>query len=215
MNIYISIDGVLRNFINRFHYHYEQAYIDVEENEDDFEYKVIEPLTNINISDHFIFQSKEQEDYFRYIEYPMELYGHSPVSYNGVNNDINKLVFENKDHTITLVGLDELGKAKPATLFFLSKNGFMGNNIKSIKTENLDENWNKCDVWITDCKKIVDSCPNDKVVIKFNTTYNQYFTNKKEITKLTEIQEPWLKSLEKPTTLTLTESQTNVEQEKI
>jgi hypothetical protein len=91
----------------------------------------------------------------------------------------------------------------------------MGNNIKSIKTENLDENWNKCDVWITDCKKIVDSCPSDKVVIKFNTTYNQYFTNKKEITKLTEIQEPWLKSLEKPTTLTLTESQTNVEQEKI
>ena len=60
MNIYISIDGVLRNFINRFHYHYEQAYIDVEENEDDFEYKVIEPLTNINISDHFIFQSSDR-----------------------------------------------------------------------------------------------------------------------------------------------------------
>jgi hypothetical protein len=125
------------------------------------------------------------------------------------------MIFDNPEHNFTLVGLDELGKAKPATLFFLSKNGFMGNNIKSIKTENLDENWNKCDVWITDCKKIVDSCPSDKVVIKFNTTYNQYFTNKKEITKLTEIQEPWLKSLEKPTTLTLTESQTNVEQEKI
>jgi hypothetical protein len=104
-----------------------------------------------------------------------------------------------------------LGKAKPATLFFLSKNGFLGNNIKFIKSDEIENNWNKCDVWITDNKNILDLCPEDKDVIKFNTTYNQHFTNKKEISKLTEIQEPWLNSLEKTTTLISTESQINVE----
>ena len=60
MKIYISIDGVLRNIINRFHYHYENAFIDVDETEegDSFEYKVIEPITNDNLSNHFLFQSK-------------------------------------------------------------------------------------------------------------------------------------------------------------
>ena len=77
----------------------------------------------------------------------------------------------------------------------------------------IEDNWKQCDVWITDNKKIIDLIPENKTGIKFNTTYNQFFTYKKEITKLTEIQEPWLKFLENPTTLTLTESQKNVEQE--
>ena len=214
MEIFISIDGVIRNTIQKFDYHYKDSYLD-SESEDDFENNITEPIQNDNLINSYKFQSQEEFEYFLFVEYPIEIFGHAGLSYSTTFTDLHKMIFDNPEHNFTLVGLDELGKAKPATLFFLSKNGFMGNNIKSIKTENLDENWNKCDVWITDCKKIVDSCPNDKVVIKFNTTYNQYFTNKKEITKLTEIQEPWLKSLEKPTTLTLTESQTNVEQEKI
>ena len=188
MNIYISIDGVLRNFINRFHYHYEQAFIDVEESEDNFEYKVIEPLSNKTISDHFIFQSKDQEDYFQYIEYPMELYGHSPVSYNGVSNDLNKFIYDNKEHNITLVGLDELGKARPATFFFLSKNGIMVNNLKYILTENLDKEWENVDLWISDNEKILASKPEGKRYIQFETPYNGYFTYEEKINKITEIK---------------------------
>lgn len=187
MNIYISIDGVLRNFINRFHYHYEQAYIDVEETDDTFEYKVIEPLTNINISDHFIFQSKEQQDYFQYIEYPMELYGHSPVSYNGVNNDINKLVFENKEHTITLVGLDELGKSRAATFFFLSRNGIMVNNVKFVLANDLEKEWENVDLWISDSKKILDTKPENKKFILFQTKYNEHIECENKIDKLNDL----------------------------
>jgi hypothetical protein len=40
---------------------------------------------------------------------------------------------------------------------------------------------------ITDDKRIVDLCPKRKKVYKFNTIYNQFFTNKKEINKLSEI----------------------------
>jgi Cu+-exporting ATPase len=75
------------------------------------------------------------------------------------------------------------------------------------------ELWGKCDAWITDNKIVLDNCPEDKTVIKFNTKYNGHFTYKKEISKLTEIQEPWLNYSENTTTLTLTESQTNVEPE--
>jgi hypothetical protein len=187
MNIYISIDGVLRNFINRFHYHYEQAYIDVEESDDDFEYKVIEPLSNLNISDHFVFQSKEQQDYFQYIEYPMELYGHSPASYNGVNNDINKLVHENKEHTITLVGLDELGKSRAATFFFLSRNGIMVNNVKFVLTSELEKEWENVDLWISDSKKILDTKPENKKFILFQTKYNEHIECDNKIEKLNDL----------------------------
>jgi hypothetical protein len=187
MNIYISIDGVLRNFVNRFHYHYEQAYIDVEESESDFEYKVNEPITNLNIDDHFVFQSKDEQDYFRYIEYPMELYGHSPVSYSGVNNELNKFIFENKEHTITLVGVDELGKSIPSTFFFLSRNAFICNNVKFILSDDLEKEWETVDVWVSDSKHIMESTPEGKRHILFETPYNQLFTSENKITKLNEI----------------------------
>lgn len=188
MKVYISIDGVLRNFINRYHYHYENAFINVEETDDDnFEYKVTEPITNSNLSDHFLFQSKEQEDYFQYIEYPMELYGHAPVSYNNVNNDLNKLVHHHKDHEIYLIGLDEFGKSRPATFFFLSRHGFMVNNVKFIKTEDIQKEWDTVDLWISDSEKVLNHKPADKEFILFSTNYNQHFTYEKIIHKLSDI----------------------------
>jgi hypothetical protein len=212
MEIFISIDGVVRNTIQKFDYHYNDAYLaDDVKLEGNFEYGVIEPIQNDNLLNSYKFESKEESDYFLFIEYPIEIFGHAGLSYSTTFSDLHKIIYENPNHNFTLIGLDELGKAKPATLFFLSKNGFLGNNIKFIKSDEIENNWNICDVWITDNKNILDLCPEDKDVIKFNTTYNQHFTNKKEISKLTEIQEPWLNSLEKTTTLISTESQINVE----
>jgi len=212
MEIFISIDGVIRNTIQKFDYHYNDAYLaDDVKLEGNFEYGVIEPIQNDNLLNSYKFESKEESDYFLFIEYPIEIFGHAGLSYSTTFSDLHKIIYENPNHNFTLIGLDELGKAKPATLFFLSKNGFLGNNIKFIKSDEIENNWNKCDVWITDNKNILDLRPEDKEVIKFNTTYNQHFTNKKEISKLTEIEEPWLNSLEKTTTLISTESQINVE----
>jgi hypothetical protein len=216
MEIYISIDGVIRNTIQKFDYHYNDAFLadDIQfEEGNSFEYGITEPIQNNNLLDSYNFQSKEEFENFLFIEYPIEIFGHAGLSYSTTFTDLHKIIFDNSDHNFTLIGLDELGKSRPATLFFLSKNGFLGNNIKFIKSDDINEMWSKCDIWVTDNKNIVDSCPENKIVYKFNTTYNQYFTNKKEISKLTEIQELWSKSLENPTTLTLTESQTNVEQE--
>ena len=50
MEIYISIDGVIRNTIQKFDYHYNDAYLASEfENENNFEYGVIEPIYNNNL----------------------------------------------------------------------------------------------------------------------------------------------------------------------
>ena len=216
MEIFISIDGVIRNTIQKFDYHYNESYLadDVTFEEDNnFEYGVVEPIQNDNLLNSYKFQSKEEFENFLFIEYPIEIFGHAGLSYSTTFTDLHKLIYDNPQHNFILIGLDELGKARPATLFFLSKNGFLGNNIKFSRTSNLDELWSACDMWITDNKNILDVAPDDKIGIKFQTTYNQYFTYGKEITKLNEIQDIWLKSLENPTTLTLTESQKNVEQE--
>ncbi len=214
MEIYISIDGVLRNLIQKFNYHYTDAFLQSEfENETDFEYNIVFPIQNDNLLNSYKFQSMEEFEFFTYIEYPIEIFGHAGVSYPTSISDLNKIIFDNPQHNITVVGVDEVGKAKPATLFFLSKNGFLGNNIKFIKSVDIEKEWEKCDMWVTDNKKIIDLKPEGKSAIKFQTTYNEFFTNEKEITKLTEIEELWSKSLENPTTLTLTESPKNVEPE--
>ena len=214
MEIFISIDGVIRNTIQKFDYHYKDAYLDSEfENVEEFQYGVTEPIENDNLLNSYKFQSKEELEYFLFIEYPIEIFGHAGLSYSTTFTDLNKMIYDNQEHNITLVGLNELGKSKPATLFFLSKNGFLGNNIKFIKASDIEKEWEKCDIWITDNKSIIDNCPENKIVYKFNTTYNQHFTNSREISKLTEIQELWSKSLENNTTLTLTESQTSAEPE--
>ena len=214
MEIYISIDGVLRNLIQKFNYHYTDAFLQSEfENETDFEYNIVYPIQNDNLLNSYKFQSMEEFEFFTYIEYPIEIFGHAGVSYPTSISDLNKIIFDNPQHNITVVGVDEVGKSKPATLFFLSKNGFLGNNIKFIKSVDIEKEWEKCDMWISDNKKIIDLKPEGKGAIKFQTTYNEFFTNEKEITKLTEIEELWSNSLEKTTTLTLTESPKNVEPE--
>jgi hypothetical protein len=206
MNINISIDGVLRNTIQKFEYHYHMYYneSDVEENKNfeidsdgevienenqknNFDYKIIHPIKNDDLKNYFTFQSDDEYNHFSYVEFPVEIYGHAGLSYPGVITDLNNLIYKNKKHTFTLIGVNEFVKAKPSTLFFLSKNGFLGDNIHFIKHEDIKKQWKKCDIWITDNQNIIKLCPFYKKSIKFNTQYNDYFKSKYEINKLTEI----------------------------
>lgn len=216
MEVYISIDGVLRNTIQKLDYHYNEAFLNGELSEENtFEYGVTEPILNDNLLNSYKFQSRDEFEFFLFIEYPIEIFGHAGLSYSTTFTDLNKFIYENKEHNFTLVGLDELGKSKPATLFFLSKNGFLGDNIKFLKTNQLTDEWKKCDMWITDNKKIIDACPKNKKVVKFNTNYNKHFTNQLEINKLTEIEISWLKSSENFITSTLKQLLKNVKQVKL
>lgn len=213
MEIYISIDGVLRNTIQKLDYHYKNEFLCSEfENEENFDYNIVEPICNNDLLSSYKFQSIEEFEYFLYIEYPIEIFGHAGLSYSTTFSELNKIIHENPEHTFTVIGMNELGKSKPATLFFLSKNGYLGNNVRFIKSKDINDEWQKCDVWITDSKEILDQRPEDKQAIMFSTTYNQHFTYQKQITKLSEINEPWLKFSESTTTSTSTKLLTDVKQ---
>ena len=65
MEIYISIDGVLRNTIQKFDYHYNESYFNSDiiiegEEENTFEYAVTEPIQNDNLLNSYKFQSQEE-----------------------------------------------------------------------------------------------------------------------------------------------------------
>ncbi len=216
MEIYISIDGVLRNTIQKFDYHYHDYFINSEIEEgneqESFEYGKESIIQNDNLLNYYKFQSKEEYDNFLYIDYPIEIFGHATQSYQNAFIHLNEFIYEHKEHNITLVGINELGKAKAATLFFLSRNGCMSNNIKFSRDTEIDNLWKECDLWITDNKNIIDKCPKNKTAVKFKTQYNEYFTNGIEIDKLIEINKLWLKSSENIITSTLTRLQKFVEQ---
>ena len=188
MEVYISINGALRNLIQKFEYHYNNNFIDVDETVEEgtvpFDYKITYPLRNDNLLSCFNFQSKEEFNNFLFVDYPLEIFGHSTLSYPSVVTDLNKLIYENQDINFTIVGIDEYGKAKSSTLFFLSKYSYLGNNIKFIKSNDIDTEWKKCDLWITDNYNIIEQCPNNKTAVKFNTDYNYYFTYKNETNKI-------------------------------
>jgi hypothetical protein len=214
MEIFVSIDGVLRNTIQKFDYHYKDYFLNTESDEEEkFEYGVNgTPISIENLLSTYNFQSIDEFNKFLYFDFPIEIYGHAGLSYSHAATELNSFIFENKDVKVTLVGLSEKGKAKPATLFFLSKNGIMADNVIFSSPNDIKKLWKKCDVWITDDINVVSQCPFHKKVIKFNTFYNNNFTNKLQINKLSEIDKTWLKFSVKTTISMLMESVKNVKQ---
>ena len=213
MEVYVSIDGVLRNMLQKFDYHYKDYFIETEsETEETFEYSVSEPVLNDDVLNSYKFQSNEEFLKFLYFDFPIEIFGHAGLSYNQAVTELNTLIFENPDVKFTLIGLSEKAKAKPSTLFFLSRNGVICDNISFSQIENVNELWKKCDLWITDDRRVIESCPSKKKVVKFNTAFNNHFTNTLKINKLSEIKKEWLKFSEKTITSTLMGLLTNVKQ---
>lgn len=211
MEVYVSIDGVLRNILQKFDYHYKDYFIESEsETEETFEYSVSEPVLNDDVLNSYKFQSNEEFLKFFYLDFPIEIFGHAGLSYNQAVTELNTLIFENPNLKFTLIGLSEKAKAKPSTLFFLSRNGVICDNITFSQIDNIDALWKKCDLWVTDDRRIIEQCPKNKRVIKFNTVFNKHFTNTTEINKLSEIKKEWLKFSEKTITSILMELLTNV-----
>ena len=202
MEIFVSIDGVLRNTVQKFDYHYKDYFLNTESTEEEtFEYSVkTKPVSFQKIINSYSFQSIDEFNKFLYFDFPIEIFGHGGLSYNQAATDLNKLIVEHPNCRFTLVGLNEKGKAKSASLFFISKNGIMMDQIIFSNNSQIDNLWKKCDVWITEDFDIIYKCPKNKKVIKFNTYYNNHYKIQLEINKLSEINKIWLKFSEKTIT---------------
>jgi len=89
----MSIDGVLRNLIQKIEYHYKDIFLDSEFiGEDDFVYDVIKPIQNNNLLESFKFHSVEEFEYFLFVEYPIEIFGHAVLIYSNTFTDLNKMI---------------------------------------------------------------------------------------------------------------------------
>ena len=193
MRIGIEMNGVLRDTILKFRQLYEKFNIDLtpelEEGEEPvFKYEVIEPIDSLDLLNHFTFPSKDEFYSFMYEEHPMEIFGHSPSVEMSTMNDLNEFYYEMRDnHDISIVS-DEIGKSKPASLFFLSKFGCLIEKVKFYSESTIDSMWNEIDVLLTANPNLLLNCPRDKKVIKFETEYNKQVDSDLSITTLKELK---------------------------
>jgi hypothetical protein len=154
-----------------------------------FEYKLISDVTTLNLEKHFAFQSEEEFYSFMYEEYCMEIFGHAPSSEMTTFNDLNSIYHNLRKRCDFLIISDEIGKSKPASLFFLSKFGCEIGKI--LFYSNLSRNiiWSELDVLLTANPDLLLSHPDNKLVIKFKTEYNKDINKYYSIDKIEELEE--------------------------
>ena len=69
MNVYVNIDGVLRNTLQKFDYHYKDYFLNTEaETEETFEYGVSENIGFENLMSSYKFQS--EEEFIKFLYFP-------------------------------------------------------------------------------------------------------------------------------------------------
>ena len=154
MRISIDVNGVLRDTMGKIEQIYTKWYIEpyelLENKEDAFEYKIMKPINSIDIGKHFSFPNPKADVYdFLYNEYPMEIFGHASSTEYTSMNDLNDFYYDFRDENQIRVISDEIGKSKPATLFFLSKFGCMLESILFYNNQTINEMWAGLDVLLT------------------------------------------------------------------
>ena len=193
MRIGIEMNGVLRDTLLKFRQLYEKFNIDLmpeleEGQEPVFKYEVIEPIDSLDLLKHFTFPSNDEFYSFMYEEHPMEIFGHSPSVEMSTMNDLNEFYYEMRDNHDILIVSDEIGKSKPASLFFLSKFGCLIEKVKFYSESTIDSMWSEIDVLLTANPNLLLNYPKDKKVIKFETEYNKQVDSDLTITTLKELK---------------------------
>ena len=82
-----------------------------------------------------------------------------------------------------------MGKSKPASLFFLSKFGCQLEKVKFYSNITKNSMWNEIDVLLTANPDLILEKPKDKIVVKYNTTYNKNVESDYKIDKLKEFDD--------------------------
>lgn len=189
MRIAIEINGVLRDTVKKIEQVYEKFYVENILNEQrDFEYEVISPITSLRIQDHLKFKDDDELYDFLYTEHCMEIFGHAPSSEYNSFIDLNDLYVDLRDQHDIIIISDEIGKSKPATLFFLSKFGCQIEKIVFYNQITLKNIWNEFDVLLTASPDLLLSHPEGKTIIKYQTNYNRDIDFEKQIDTIKELK---------------------------
>ena len=192
MRIGIEINGVLRNTIGKIEQTYQKYLIDKTdgiENEESFEYGIILPVDSLVMKDHFKFQNDEELFSFLYEEFPMEIFGHSQSSEYSTFNDLNETYINLRDNHDLIIVSDEIGKSKPASLFFISKFGCQLEKIKFYSNYTINSMWDEIDLLLTANPALLLEHPSDKILIKYETDYNKNINTSHTIKSLKELED--------------------------
>jgi len=208
--IAIDINGVLRDTIGKFDQLYEKHLIEknedqflgqtyeldmsgnteiIETSEDNFKYEKLSEVTTLNLNDHYTFKSSEELFNFMFEEYAMELFGHAPSTEMTTFNMLNDLYFDLRDDNELLVVSREIGKSKPSSLFFLSKFGCLLEKVVFFSDITTNDMWNQVDILLTADPMLLLDKPTNKIVVKFNTSYNKQISSEYEISSLSDFGE--------------------------
>jgi len=191
MRIGIEVNGVLRDTLKKIQQEYEKWYIDnpfKEENEEEFEYKVISDLTSLDILSHLNFKDEDDLYNFLYKEHTMEIFGHSGSVENSSMSDLNDFYLDMRDNHEIVIVSDEIGKSKPATLFFISKFGCLVESVRFYSESTTNLLWNSVDILLTANPKLLLNHPEDKIIVKYDTSYNSDIKTEYSISKIKELK---------------------------
>tara|TARA_R110000796_G_scaffold11198_7_gene37413 strand:- start:9557 stop:10138 length:582 start_codon:yes stop_codon:yes gene_type:complete len=166
MKIGITINEVLRDFTGQLSYIYNK-YVDRD-------FSLVEtPVTEWDLLEYFKFKDTKELNTFLYTECSYEIFGMADQLHDNVVSKLNEFMIDINDyeeHEIILISR-EANKSIPATLFFLSKLGFSGNDIKFVK--NYEDKWDFVDVLVTANPIALKAKPEGKISVKIDSMYNK------------------------------------------
>jgi hypothetical protein len=204
----IEVNGVLRDTIEKFTQIYQKNLIDNNQNEfvgqtfkidisgnteeitkvEPHNYEILSDVTSLDLTSHFSFKNQDELYSFMYEDYTMELFGHAPSTELNTFNLLNEIYYDlRNDYDLTILS-DEIGKSKPATLFFLSKFGCLLEKIVFYSESTKNIIWDEIDILLTANPTLLLTKPVDKILIKFNTEYNKHIDSEYEINSLSEFK---------------------------
>jgi hypothetical protein len=211
MRIGFELNGVLRDTIEKFRQTYERYLIDeeydeklktyeaIDNNEDykeilnqvetPFKYEVLSEPDSLDLAKHFAFPNNDELYNFMYQEFPMQIFGHAPSAEMTSFNDLNDLYVKLRDEHDLLIVSDEIGKSKPASLFFISKFGCLLEKVKFYSNQTIKSMWDEVDVLLTANPDLLLNHPENVRVIKFNTKYNENIEYVESINSLKEFSD--------------------------
>jgi hypothetical protein len=188
VKIGIEINGVLRDTLKKISEVYEKWYIENPYRDEESKGEIISELNSLEIMKHLKFKNEDELYNFLYKEYTMEIFGHAgSVEYNGMN-DLNDFYIDMRDRHDIMVVSDEMGKSKPASLFFLSKFGCLIESIKFYSESTINSLWSSVDVLLTANPNLLLNHSDSVIVIKYETSYNKDIESKHSITTLKELK---------------------------
>ena len=205
----IEVNGVLRDTLGKFTQLYEKHFIEEQDSEslgktfdldmsgntfehneeNEFKYEILSDVTSLNLMNHFSFRNEDELYSFTYEDFAMQIFGHAGSSETFTFNDLNEIYLKYRDNNELLIVSDEMGRSKPASLFFLSKFGCQLEKVKFYSNTTINSMWDEVDVLLTSNPNLILEKPKDKIVVKYITNYNKNIKSDYEIEKLKDFDE--------------------------